>query len=217
MKSGLKFHTRICEQSGEKPNLIACGDNACTKGDDDKGRRSAGRKYSHAQETAEIYACSQSGIRTADRAEQPWVYRDYTVALLKHYARMAVESGRLPSLMGRECFRSRVTPYAMASFEDMAIFVHDMETALNRLDDLQQQLITLNVLEEFSQWEIARLLGCTTRWIEWQVSDALDELSGVLVGCGLVRRRTEPDGGEQNCQEQVRGNALRRLDRNYRD
>ena len=200
MKAGLKFHGRTWGESGENPNVIACGDIACTEGDDDKGRRSLGRK----RLSKVICACSQSGIRTTDHPEQPWVYRDYTVALQKQYARMAVESGRLPSLLGRECFRTRVTPYSMASFEDMAIFVHDMETALNRLDDLQQQLITLNVLEEFSQWEIARLLGCTTRWIEWQVSDALDELSGVLVGCGLVRRRTEPDGGEPSCQEPVR-------------
>ena len=134
--------------------------------------------------------------RSVEPREHPWEYRDRTVALLKQYARMAVESGRLPSLLGRECFRTRVTPYAMASFEDMAIFVHDMERALRRLDNFQRQLITLNVLEEFSQWEIARLLGCTTRWIEWQVSDALDELSGVLVWSGLVRKRAEGNGGE---------------------
>ena len=135
-------------------------------------------------------ACSRGGESDTRRAVDSdlWLYRDRTVALLKRYARMAVESGRLPSLIGRECFGTRVTPYAMASFEDMAIFVHDMRAALNKLTHLQQQLITWNVLEEFSQYEIAQLLGCTRRWIEWQISDALDELTGVLVWRGIVRQ-----------------------------
>ncbi len=186
MKARVRFHAggRIGAQSDEIPNQMGWGEFLGGPGEEQK----------QADQVAEICACCEGG-GTAGR-EQPWMYRDHTVALLKQYARMAVESGRLPSLLGRECFRSRVTPYAMASFEDMAIFVHDMERALKRLDGLQQQLITLNVLEEFSQWEVARLLGCSTRWIEWQVSDALDELSGVLVGCGLVRKRAEGDGGE---------------------
>ena len=120
-----------------------------------------------------------------------WLYRDRTVALLKRYARMAVETGRLPSLLGRECFRTRVTPYALASFEDMAIFVHDAEKALQRLNDSQQQLILLNVLEEYSQWDIARMSGCTTRWIEWQVSDALDAMTVVLLESGLLSRENK--------------------------
>ena len=120
-----------------------------------------------------------------------WLYRDRTVALLKRYARMAVETGRLPSLLGRECFRTSVTPYALASFEDMAIFVHDAEKALQRLNESQQQLILLNVLEEYSQWDIARMSGCTTRWIEWQVSDALDALTVVLIESGLLSRENK--------------------------
>ncbi len=198
MKARVRFHAegRIRAQSDEIPNMIGCGEVSGRQGNEQK----------QANQVAEIYAGFQGAVGTAERQEQPWVYRDHTVALLKHYARMAVESGRLASLLGRECFRSRVTPYAMASFEDMAIFVHDMERALNRLDNLQQQLITLNVLEEFSQWEIARLLGCTTRWIEWQVSDALDELSGVLVGCGLVRTvGEEPVTSETRLSAQAGG------------
>jgi hypothetical protein len=115
-----------------------------------------------------------------------WLYRDRTVALLKRYARMSVETGRLPSLLGRECFRARVTRYAMASFEDMAIFVHDVETALRRLNDFQQQMIALNVLEEYNLPEVARLLGCPLRTVEREISDTLDELSGVFLACGLM-------------------------------
>jgi len=155
-------------------------------------------------------AFSQVGEVTAKPEEDSnlWLYRDRTVALLKRYARMAVESGRLPSLLGRECFGTRVTPYAMASFEDMAIFVHDMRAALKRLTDVQQQLITLNVLEEFSQYEIAQLLGCTRRWIEWQVSDALDDLTRGLVDRGLVQRCQERRKNESAVSDSIAGKNI---------
>ena len=56
-----------------------------------------------------------------------WPYRDRTVALLRRYARASVEVGRLPSLLGREYFRAKVSSYPMTSFEDIVIFVHDMD------------------------------------------------------------------------------------------
>ena len=102
-----------------------------------------------------------------------WPYRDRTVAILKRYARSSVEVGRLPSLLGREFFRSRVTSYSLASFEDIVIFVHDVERALERLDAFQGKLIAMNVLEEYSRrrwrdwWDArcARWSGlCRKRW-----------------------------------------------------
>src|SRR5208282_3106417 len=62
-----------------------------------------------------------------------WTYRRRTVALLRRYARASVEVGRLPSLLGREFFRSRVTSYTMRNFEDVVIFVADMERAIGKL------------------------------------------------------------------------------------
>src|SRR5438874_12809166 len=62
-------------------------------------------------------------------------YRHRTRALLRRYFYTSVEVGRLPSLLGRELFRSKVTSYRMSSFEDAVIFVHDVERALEQLDD----------------------------------------------------------------------------------
>ena len=42
--------------------------------------------------------------------------------------RLSVEVGRLPSVLGREFFRARVSSYHVSTFEDTVIFVHDMET-----------------------------------------------------------------------------------------
>jgi hypothetical protein len=51
-----------------------------------------------------------------------WPYRRRTVALLRRYGQASVEVGRVPSLLGREFFRSRVSSYTLRNFEDVVIF-----------------------------------------------------------------------------------------------
>src|SRR5208282_1370091 len=106
-----------------------------------------------------------------------WPYRTRTAALLRRYARASVEVGRLPSLLGREFFRSQVTAYTMRNFEDVVIFVADMERAIERLTVVDKKLLAMNVLEEYSIDEVARLLGCTPRNVRRLLQDALDQLS----------------------------------------
>lgn len=130
-----------------------------------------------------------------------WPYRDRTVAILKRYARSSVEVGRLPSLLGREFFRSRVTSYSLASFEDIVIFVHDVERALERLDAFQGKLIAMNVLEEYSRPEVARLVGCPLRTVERVVPEALDTLSRIFLDGGLIREFPMGTRGAKTCQE----------------
>jgi hypothetical protein len=129
-----------------------------------------------------------------------WPYRDRTVGLLRRYARASVEVGRLPSLLGRECFRARVTSYSMNSFEDIVIFVHDMEQAVNKLGPLEKRLLAMNVLEEYTQGEIARLLGCTRRWIEFRIPEAIDEMTRILLECGLMKRMAQSESLPKTCQ-----------------
>ena len=139
--------------------------------------------------------------RFAETQIDLWPYRDRTVALLKRYARASVEVGRLPSLLGREFFRARVTSYSMNSFEDVVIFVYDMEQAINQLGPLEKKLIAMNVLEEYTQAEIARLLGCTKRWIEFRIPEAIDELTRILLDSGLMREMARAETRPKTCQE----------------
>ena len=113
-------------------------------------------------------------------------YRGRTVALLRRYARASVEVGRLPSLLGREFFRTRVTSYPMSSFEDVVIFVTDMEKAISNLSVREKQLIAMNILEEYTVDEVARLLACNPRTIRRLLRVALDQLSQVLLAAGLL-------------------------------
>lgn len=128
-------------------------------------------------------------------------YRDRTAALLRRYARSSVEVGRLPSLLGRECFRAKVTSYSMKSFEDMVIFVHDMERALRQLDPLQQRLIAMNILEDYSLPEVATLMRCRLRTLERILPDALDDLSRLLLAGGLLEEGAWTRSRWNRCQE----------------
>lgn len=136
----------------------------------------------------------------AETAIDLWLYRDRTVALLKRYARTSVEVGRLPSLLGREFFRTRVTSYSMATFEDVVIFVYDMEQALNKLGPLEKKLVAMHVLEEYTQGEIARLLGCTRRWIEFRIQEAIDDLTRILLEYKLMTRMGTCESCRKTCQ-----------------
>jgi hypothetical protein len=129
------------------------------------------------------------------------LYRDRTMALVRRYARASVEVGRLPSLLGRECFRSRVTSYSMTSFEDVVIFVHDVESALTRLSSFHQKLISMVVIEEFYMPEVSRLMRCPLRTLERELPDALDQLSRMFLEGGLLEELGGSSSRTKCCQE----------------
>ncbi len=114
------------------------------------------------------------------------IYRGRTVGMLRRYMRYSIETGRLPSVLGREFFRAKVTSYTVVTFEDRVIFVHDMETCLHRLDDFSQRVLARIVLQEYGQEEAARLLGCARMTVHRVLLEALDRLSDILVSVGLL-------------------------------
>jgi len=129
----------------------------------------------------------------AETDSELWHYRAHTVALLRSYARASVEVGRLPALLGREFFRSRVTSYSKGSFEDVVIFVTDMEHTLEKLDGFERKLVAMNVIEEYSIPEMSRLLVCPQRTIERLLQGAIDELSRLLLAGGLLATLPVPE------------------------
>jgi DNA-directed RNA polymerase specialized sigma24 family protein len=113
-------------------------------------------------------------------------YHDRCIALLRRYFRMSMEVGRLPSLLGREVFRTRVTSYSAQSFEDAVIFVHDVERCLEKLDPASQLLIARIVLQNFDYDETAKLLHCTWRTIANRFPRALDELCRIFLDAKMM-------------------------------
>ncbi|MGB6676762.1 MAG: hypothetical protein WBE44_08735 [Terriglobales bacterium] len=117
-----------------------------------------------------------------------WLYRKRTVGLLRRYMRLSIEVGRLPSLLGREFFRTRVTSYRAGTFEDAAIFVHDVERSLEKLSEFDKKLIAKIVLQEYPQEEAARLIGCGHRHVARCYVEALDRVSEIFLKRRLLLR-----------------------------
>jgi hypothetical protein len=138
-----------------------------------------------------------------------WLYRDRTVALLRRYLRLSIEVGRMPSLLGREFFRTRVTSYGSSTFEDSVIFVHDVERSLDELSEFEKKLIAKIVLQQFSKEETGRLLGCGYRTVERLFPEALDRVSEILlrrrIMTGLPRTKRQVP---KSCQEGKNGPFL---------
>jgi DNA-directed RNA polymerase specialized sigma24 family protein len=133
-----------------------------------------------------------------------WLYRERTVALLRRYLRISIEVGRLPSLLGRELFRSKVTSYRMSSFEDGVIFVHDVEQALDQLNEFPRQLIATIVFQEYTQEEAAEVLRCGRRTVCREFPAALDRMTEIFLEGGLLNYLPLPPV-EKTCQEANEG------------
>lgn len=130
------------------------------------------------------------------------LYRGRTVTLLRRYLRLALEAGRLPSLLGREFFRTHFAGYQSHTFEDVVIFVHDVETSLEELDAADRKLIAMIALQEHSQAEVAHLLGYTRRSVVRQYAEALDRVSEIFLRKRIMERFPGSDSVEENsCQE----------------
>jgi predicted DNA-binding protein (UPF0251 family) len=126
-------------------------------------------------------------------------YRKYTEGMLRRYMRLSMEAGRVPSLLGQEMFRGKVTSYRVRSFEDVVIFVYDVEKCLKELDAQSQLLIARIGLQEYTQGETAGMLGMSLRSVVRQYSDALDKLTAIL----LKKKMLEPLA--ESCQVPGRG------------
>lgn len=113
-------------------------------------------------------------------------YRKRTEALLRHYLQASMQMGRTPSILGNCMFRGRVSSHRMHSFEDMVIFVFDIEKCLKRLDGFSQNLLARIALQEYSHGETAELTGQSVRSIVRKYSEAIDALTEVLLEYELL-------------------------------
>jgi hypothetical protein len=131
-------------------------------------------------------------MRTRERGmavprEELRLYRSHTLGLLRRYFRMSIELGRLPALVGREFFRARVSSYRAASFEDLVIFVTDVERCVETLAPQAQRVIAQVIFQEYTLREAAGAMGCNERTVRRQLAQALDSLAETFLERGLLR------------------------------
>jgi DNA-directed RNA polymerase specialized sigma24 family protein len=126
-----------------------------------------------------------------DRDPDLWLYRKKTTALLRRYMRWSLAAGRVPSLLGRELFRSRITACTATTFEERVIFLHDTEACLERLQGFDRQIIARVVLQEYDHDAAARILQCDRKTIERRLPELIDELTEAFLRAKLLERLPE--------------------------
>ena len=119
-----------------------------------------------------------------------WLYRRRSVGLLRRYVRLSLETGRLPSLLGRELFGGKVTSYKATTFEDRVIFVRDVEKSMGRMAEFDRQLLGRVFLQEHSHDQAAYLLHCSRSTLERRLLQALDLLSADFLRVGILAGMT---------------------------
>jgi hypothetical protein len=122
-------------------------------------------------------------------------YRKYTEGLLQRYVRLSMESGKVPSLLGQEMFRGKVTSYQVGSFVDSVIFVHDVDKCIAKLDEEQQQLISRIAIQQYTLAEAASLLGLRPRTVVRRYGQAVDRLTKVFLGVQMLEPQKCCQGG----------------------
>jgi hypothetical protein len=113
-------------------------------------------------------------------------YRKRTEALLRQYLQASMQMGRTPSILGNCMFRGKVSSYRMHSFEDMVIFVFDIEKCVKKLDRFSQDIVAKIALQEYSHGETAELTGQSIRTIGRKYCDAIDALTTILLEYKLL-------------------------------
>ncbi|HUI82824.1 MAG TPA: sigma factor-like helix-turn-helix DNA-binding protein [Candidatus Binatia bacterium] len=138
------------------------------------------------------YPLSGPPVPDPDPRPEMLCFRGQALALVRHFFELSCQLGRLPSLLGREFFRARVSHHATPSFEEQVLFVRDVELCFAKLSDEHMEIITLVGLYDFSHDEVAEMLHtCVTAVHRW-FSEALDSLSELFLRAGLLSE-SRPD------------------------
>jgi DNA-directed RNA polymerase specialized sigma24 family protein len=87
----------------------------------------------------------------------------------------------------------------MSSFEDAVIFVHDVERAIEQLDQFAKELVATIIFQDYTQDEAAEVLCCARRTIYREFPEAIDRISEAFLQGGLLNR-LPPRPVENSCQ-----------------
>ena len=90
-------------------------------------------------------------------------------------------------MLGNLVFRGKASHTGLRNFEDAIIFVHDVESCLKKLDHGGRELIARIALQEYTQGEVAVMLGASVRTIMRRYAETLDRLTEILLEVELLK------------------------------
>ncbi len=134
-------------------------------------------------------------------------YRGQTLAIVRHFFEMSCQLGRLPSILGREFFRAKVSHHAVPSFEDQALFAHDVQQSLLKLDEDDLEVITLIGLYGLTYDAAGEMLHRSAGCVGQRYMEALTRLTQIFLDAGIVRRE-RPDRRQAQMKGRKRPRAF---------
>ncbi|HEV2322500.1 MAG TPA: sigma-70 region 4 domain-containing protein [Terracidiphilus sp.] len=140
------------------------------------------------QESIAADFASQPGEVNASQAPQVCLafYRKHTANTLRRYLYASMQVGRTPSILGDPVGRGWVSSRIVRTFEDALIFVLDVERCLEKLEPLERVILSRMVLQDYTQAEVAGMLGMATRTAGYKFGQALDRLTEKLLESDLL-------------------------------
>jgi hypothetical protein len=134
-------------------------------------------------------------------------YRKHTLDLLQRYLETSMVLGRSPCILGRTVMRGRASSVRMRTFEDLLIFVFDVEKCLKQLDQASQTVVARMALEDFSPGETAHILHESERTIHRIYAAAMDRLTRLFLENELL---TTPGENLSRETEETESNNTRK-------
>jgi DNA-directed RNA polymerase specialized sigma24 family protein len=83
-------------------------------------------------------------------------------------------------------FRGNVTSCRVEGFDDVVIFVHDVDRCLEKLEEEQRSLISRISLQQFTVGETATLMGLKPRTVVRRYGQAVDSLTRIFLGVQML-------------------------------
>ena len=113
-------------------------------------------------------------------------YRRHTESLLRRYLYASMQVGRAPSILSDPVARGWASSRPVRTFEDAVIFVLDVERCLAQIPRLDRQILSRVVLQEYTQVEVAGMLGMAIRTMGYKYPLAVDRLTERLLAASLL-------------------------------
>jgi DNA-directed RNA polymerase specialized sigma24 family protein len=102
--------------------------------------------------------------------------RPYTHTLLRRYVYARYQAARVFSCLNSR-LDGRASSRPIRTFEDALVFVIDMDRCLAALPSLDREILRRTLMQNYTQDEMATLLGMSPRTVSYKFSLALDRLT----------------------------------------
>ena len=106
------------------------------------------------------------------------IFRKATLRLLRYYFKLSLDYGRIPSVLGGEVMRSRVSHAKMYTIEDETIFLHDMNRCMEQeLGEMELKILALVVFMDHTFEQTGAILQYSEKQVRRIFPNVIDRLA----------------------------------------